>query len=62
MSETRFRQSFLLLLVAAITVAFVAMIRDFLLTILLAAIFTALSYPIYRWLLRWFRGGIVPST
>ena len=36
MSETRFRQSFLLLLVAAITVAFVAMIRAFLLTILLA--------------------------
>jgi hypothetical protein len=34
MSETRFRQTFLLLFVAAITVAFMAMIRDFLLTIL----------------------------
>jgi predicted PurR-regulated permease PerM len=56
MSETRFRQAFLLLLVAAITVAFVAMIRDFLLTILLAAIFTALGYPMYRWLLRRLRG------
>jgi predicted PurR-regulated permease PerM len=56
MTETRFRQAFLLLLVAAISVAFVAMIRAFLLTIVLAAIFTALSYPMYRWLFRRFRG------
>ena len=56
MTETRFRQAFLLLLVAAISVAFVAMIRAFLLTILLAAIFTALSYPMYGWFLRRFRG------
>jgi hypothetical protein len=33
MTETRFRQAFLLLLVAAISAAFVAMIRAFLLTI-----------------------------
>jgi predicted PurR-regulated permease PerM len=51
MTETRFRQAFLLLLVAAITAAFVAMIREFLLTILLAAIFAGLSYPVYRWVL-----------
>ena len=56
MTETRFRQAFLLLLVTAISVAFVAMIRAFLLTILLAAIFTGLSYPVYRWILRHFRG------
>ena len=56
MTETRFRQAFLLLLVAAISIAFVAMIRAFLLTILLAAIFTGLSYPLYQWLLRRFRG------
>lgn len=56
MTETRFRQAFLLLLVAAISIAFVAMIRDFLLTILLAAIFTAVSYPMYQWFLRWVRG------
>ena len=55
MTETRFRQAFLLLLVTAISVAFVAMIRTFLLTILLAAIFTGLSYPVYQWLLRRFR-------
>jgi predicted PurR-regulated permease PerM len=56
MTETRFRQAFLLLLVTAISAAFIAMIREFLLTILLAAIFTALSYPVYQWLLDRFRG------
>ena len=55
MTETRFRQAFLLL-VTAISVAFVAMVRPFLLTILLAAIFTGLSYPVYQWLLCRFRG------
>jgi hypothetical protein len=56
MTETRFRQAFLLLLVAAISVAFVAMVRAFLLTILLAAIFAGLSYPVYEWMLRRVRG------
>jgi predicted PurR-regulated permease PerM len=56
MTETRFRQAFLLLLVTAISVAFVAMIRAFLLTILLAAIFAGLSYPVYEWLLGRLRG------
>ena len=51
MSETRFRQAFLLVLVTAITAAFVAMIRAFLLTILLAAILAGLSYPVYERLL-----------
>jgi predicted PurR-regulated permease PerM len=56
MTETRFRQAFLLLLLAGISVAFVAMIRDFLLTILLAAIFAAVSYPMYQWILQRVRG------
>lgn len=56
MTETRFRQAFLLLMVVAISAAFVAMIREFLLTILLAAIFAALSYPVYEWLLGRLRG------
>src|SRR4029453_19374316 len=50
-NEPRFRQAFLLLLVTAISAAFVAMIRAFLLTILLAAIFAGLSYPVYEWIL-----------
>ncbi len=51
-SEVRFRNAFLILLVAVISAAFIAMIRGFLLTIVLAAIFTGLSYPVYRRLLR----------
>ena len=56
MTDTRFRQAVLVLLVAAISIAFVAMIREFLLTILLAAIFAGLSYPMYEWLARKFAG------
>lgn len=56
MTETHFRQAFLLLLVTAISAVFVAMIRVFLLTILLAAIFAGLSYPVYQWTLGWLRG------
>src|SRR4029434_10794490 len=56
MTETRFRQAFLLLLVTAISAAFVAMIRGFLLTILVAAIFAGLSYPVYEWMLGRARG------
>ena len=56
MTDTRFRRTFLLVLVAAISIAFVAMIRAFLLTILLAAIFTGLSYPMYGRFVRAFRG------
>ena len=56
MTDIRFRQIFLFLLVAAISIAFVAIIRAFLLTILLAAIFTGLSYPVYQRFLRVFRG------
>jgi hypothetical protein len=51
MTDTRFRHAFLLLLVVANSIAFVAMVNEFLLTILLAAIFTGLSYPVYPWLL-----------
>ncbi len=56
MTEAHFRNAFLLLLVTAISVAFIAMIRGFLITILMAAIFTGLSYPAYQWLLVRLRG------
>ncbi|MSO31056.1 MAG: AI-2E family transporter [Acidobacteria bacterium] len=55
MSEVRFRNAFLFLLVVTISVAFVAMIRSFLMTILLAAIFSGVAYPLYRRLLAMFR-------
>lgn len=56
MSETRFRHAFLILLVVAASAAFIAMIRDFLLVILLAAVFSSLSQPVYQRLRRWLFG------
>jgi predicted PurR-regulated permease PerM len=49
--DDRFRKGFLILLVVAITAAFLAMIEGFLMTILVAAIVTGLLYPIYTSLL-----------
>jgi predicted PurR-regulated permease PerM len=56
MTITNFRHAFLVLLVVAVSVAFFAMVRAFLLTILMAALFTGLSYPLYRWMVRLMRG------
>ena len=54
--ENRFRRTFLLVFVLAITVAFLGLIRSFLMTILLAAIFAGLGYPLFRRLVQTFRG------
>ena len=54
--ENRFRRAFLLVFVLGITVAFLGLIRSFLMTILLAAIFAGLGYPLFRRLVRTFRG------
>ena len=47
MIDYRFKHAFLLALVAAITAAFFAMVWMFVLTVLLAAIFSGLTYPLY---------------
>ena len=47
MTEENFRKAFLILLLIVISATFVAMIRDFLMTILLAGIFSGLAYPLY---------------
>jgi predicted PurR-regulated permease PerM len=57
MTEDRFRKGFLILLVVAISAAFVTMIRMFLLTILLAAIFAGIARPLYLRLQRWLGGN-----
>jgi predicted PurR-regulated permease PerM len=57
MTEQRFRKAFLILLVVAISAAFVAMIRMFLLTILLAAIFAGMARPLYLRLQPWLGGN-----
>jgi predicted PurR-regulated permease PerM len=52
----RFRQAFLLLLVAGISLLFLRVVERFLLAVLLAAVFAAMAYPLYRWTLRLLRG------
>jgi predicted PurR-regulated permease PerM len=56
MADSRFRRAFLILLVVAISATFFAMVRAFLLTIVLAALFTGVAYPLYQRIVRWFGG------
>ncbi len=51
-SRERFRKTFLLLLTLGISMLFLAVIRGFLMSVLLAAIFSGMSYPLYKQLLR----------
>jgi predicted PurR-regulated permease PerM len=50
MTDDRFRKAFLLALVIAVSVGFFLTIRSFLMTILVAAIFAGLAYPLYSYL------------
>ncbi len=52
----RFSKAFLLLLTVGISLVFLLMIRRFLVAILLAGIFTAMTLPLHRWFLRLVRG------
>jgi predicted PurR-regulated permease PerM len=52
MSQEKFNKAFVILLVLFITAVFLAMVWPFLMTILMAAIFSALTRPVYRWLQR----------
>jgi predicted PurR-regulated permease PerM len=54
--DARFRKGFLLALVVGITALFVFVVRDFLMTIFLAAIFSGLAHPLYRQLRKTFGG------
>ncbi len=57
MTEARFRKTFLLLLVVAISVGFLALLQPFLTTILLAAIFSGLAHPVYARMLPVVKGN-----
>jgi predicted PurR-regulated permease PerM len=52
----KFRKVFLLLLAIGISILFYQMVRGFLVSVFLAAIVAGLSQPLYRRLLRWFKG------
>lgn len=56
MTEDRFRKTFLLIVVAAISLLFFLMIRGFLMTLLLAAVLAGLMFPVFRWIERQVRG------
>lgn len=56
LSDARFRNAFLILLVIGISAAFLWMIRGFLTALLVAAIVTGLCAPLQQRLLRLFRG------
>jgi predicted PurR-regulated permease PerM len=58
-SRERFRKSFLLLLTLGISVLFFAVIRGYLMAVLLAAIFAGMAHPLHKWLLR--RLGVRPA-
>jgi predicted PurR-regulated permease PerM len=55
-TQETFAKSFLVLLAIAISIIFMLMIKGFFVSLLLAGIFTGLSQPLYRRLLRLFRG------
>src|SRR5688572_5369560 len=56
MTETGFRHAFLVLLVLGISALFFAMVRSFVLTVVLAALFSGVAYPAYRRVTRAFGG------
>ncbi len=62
MNKGNFTRAYVVLLVIFISALFVEMIRGFLMTLLLAAIFSGISQPLYSRLLRLFQGrGAVAS-
>jgi predicted PurR-regulated permease PerM len=52
----KFQRGFLILLVIAISLVFFAMVRDFLMAVLLAAIVSGMCHPLHQWLTKLFRG------
>lgn len=52
MNRASYRKGFILVMAVAISGLFLYMINDFLIAVLLAAIFAALLYPLYRWMMR----------
>ncbi|MCH7548123.1 MAG: AI-2E family transporter [Candidatus Krumholzibacteriota bacterium] len=60
--SNRFQKSFLLLLLAFVSILFFTMIRQFVMTILLAAIFSGLMTPLYRRLVTLLRGRKIAAS
>src|SRR5262245_4202582 len=56
MTASSFRRYFLILIVVLVTLAFLWMVQAFLMTVLLAALFTGVAYPVYDRFVKWFGG------
>ncbi len=56
-AEKRYRMAFVLILAVGVGLAFVTLTRNFLLAVLLAAVFSALLHPLYLRARRMFRSG-----
>jgi predicted PurR-regulated permease PerM len=57
MTQDQINKTVLLALVAAISLLFLNMIQQFLAAIFMAAVFAAMTYPVYQWLTRLFGGN-----
>ena len=62
MKKETVNQSVLMLLVLFISALFLSMIRNFLMAIFLAGIFSALAYPMYKRFTGWFGGRRAPAS
>ena len=54
--QIRFNRNFLLILLLIVSLAFFWIVRIFIVSIVLAATFTTLFYPLYKWLMKKLRG------
>ena len=61
-SENRLKQRFVLLLVILVSIGFLWMIRNFLVPLILAAIFAGLLYPFYLRMEHWLGGRRAPAS
>lgn len=61
-NQKRFQQAFLILLVVSISIFFISMIQQFLMTLFLAALCSGIVHPMYRRLRRWFKGRQVLAS
>jgi len=55
--QQRFSRGFLIILAVALSILFYRMVSSFLVTVLLAGIFSAMAQPMYQWLVKLYRGS-----
>ena len=56
MNRSELKKIIVLVMVLLISIVFISMIRNFIMAILLAGIFSTMAQPLFKRLVRWFRG------